>query len=488
MKKHVFILSLTISTKCISTMKKKMFLDSAFIGLSGKYQILPKRQMAKGILAICLVLATGCQKESEYLSHIVPADLPVVTDSSLTVRIPTGGNSYITAGSDSGAIIKYKVTNHESYGLQNWKDSSTVISTYIKLHSTGVLNLGIRTKVTTPGSQIKLSVNGKSFVQTIMPGSDTTNYYLGAVNITDTGYVKIDLQGVDRTGDVFMDVPEILVGGSATGNNVTYVKTPDEKSGFLYARRGVSLNLYYTMPSGNYEYMYHEVSIPKGYDIDNMYVMSNGFEGGGGYAGMQIVDGKRKVLFSVWDPADMTNGGTVIVDKGSDLENGNFGGEGTGAKCSFLVDWKTDLVYKFITRIRPDGNGNTLYSCWFYDPERGSWKYLATFRKPLTNAYVTKPYSFLEHFKNYDSYRATAKAYYSNMWFKGSTGNWVPASGPWMKDFKNPSRLDYKTGFDSKGYYMMHNGFFNDGGTILDKFHFPEAPTPEVDVNTLPTR
>lgn len=66
MKKHVSTLNLAPSTKCISTMKRKMFFNGAFIGLPGKYQILPKRQMAKGILAICFRELTPTFREPRH--------------------------------------------------------------------------------------------------------------------------------------------------------------------------------------------------------------------------------------------------------------------------------------------------------------------------------------------------------------------------------------------------------------------------------------
>ncbi|MCL1666728.1 DUF5077 domain-containing protein [Elizabethkingia ursingii] len=447
-----------------------------------------------GIFFFMLILITGCQRQATSISDYSADYNSAIIDSSLTVRIPMSGNSYITAGNFSGAKIidmladpkKQNVYDLKNYGVVNWKDSTSVISTYIKLQNTGVLNLGIRAKVSNSESKIKLSVNGDTFTKTLKQGSDTINYYFGSVDIKEPGYIKIDLKGISRTDSKFIDFTDLIIGGTAVAaGKVNYVAKPSS-SGFYFARRGSSLNLSYTKPSGNQEYMYHEISIPKGYDPIGLYAMSNGFSGG--YMGLQVnSETERRVLFSVWNPSN-SNGKTVIVNVGKDVDGGSFAGEGEGTNCKFKFMWKTDTTYKFITRIRPDGNGNTLFTSWFYAPEIGEWKYIATFRRPQITKYVENAGSFLENFSNSNGY-LPAKAYYSNMWFKGATGNWIPATGAKLSldgIAKNGARLDYQAGFDNNGYYMKHNGYFNEYGADTNNFVYPTTPAPSIDVATLP--
>ncbi|MCH5718028.1 DUF3472 domain-containing protein [Niabella hibiscisoli] len=131
-----------------------------------------------------------------------------------------------------------------------------------------------------------------------------------------------------------------------------------------------------------------------------------------------------------------------------------------------------------------------MYSAWFYAPESGSWKFIATFRRPNTNSYVASPGSFLEGFNPENGY-LTSKAYYSNFWFKESatSGSWTPStSATFIPDgiAKGNNRQDYQGGIENGAFFMRHNGFFNDyGPNINTSFHMPEEPTPDVDLSSL---
>jgi hypothetical protein len=149
----------------------------------------------------------------------------------------------------------------------------------------------------------------------------------------------------------------------------------------------------FTVPD-NSEYFYSEVTVPAGQDVVGSYFMVAGFSAG--YFGIQVLENERWVLFSVWD-AD--NGDkTTLVSKGAGVVDNSFSGEGTGGQSYLVYNWVAGNTYKFITRIYPDGSGNTLYSAWFFAPETNSWRYIATWKRPSTNTYQSGVYSFLENF------------------------------------------------------------------------------------------
>ncbi|MCD2425114.1 DUF5077 domain-containing protein [Niabella pedocola] len=428
-------------------------------------------------------IAVGLCACSKTSTHDDAPEVAATTDpralSDLTVAIPMGGNAFVTNGA-SGATIY----DDNNYGLHDWTNLSATISTYFKVANTGTLYLGVKGKAQSGGSStIRLTVNGQSFDMTLS-GATKKNYYAGAINISSPGYIKVDLKGVSKTKTYIADLTDIMIGGPAAGTGLIYAS---DASNFYWSRRGPSVHLNHTLTSGNtYEWMYSEVTVPSGQDAIGSYYMANGF--GQGYFGFQVNSAtKRQVLFSVWDPS---SGSTTLISKGDDVIDGNFGGEGTGGKSYLLFNWVAGNTYKFLTRIRPDGAGNTLYSSWFYAPEVGAWKYIATFNRPNTNTYVSSPYSFLENFINTNGYMGR-KAYYSNFWGRTTGGTWIESTSTKFTvdgSGSNNQRKDYKGGVEDGKFFLQNGGFFNDFVQQNTTFTRPATGTPPgVDLSNLPT-
>ena len=95
-----------------------------------------------------------------------------------------------------------------------------------------------------------------------------------------------------------------------------------------------------------------------------------------------------------------------------DVQVGEFGNEGSGGQSWLIYPWKTGVKYSFIKSVEPDGNGNTIYTAYFKDPEEGDWRLIASFLRPQTDTWFAGPYSFLENFKPEEGYKLR-KAYYS---------------------------------------------------------------------------
>ena len=394
---------------------------------------------------------------------------------STTIAVPLAGNGYITQPA-SGA--SETITDN---GLGNWVNAGSIASTYFRLGQTGQLNVAIKAKVPSGSSSVKVSVNGTAFTINLS-GKDYKTYFAGTVNITNAGYVKVDLQGVSKTGTYFSDVSDILIGGSATTANVVFANDPQN---FYWSRRGPSCHLNYTTPAGGKEYFYSELTIPAGEDKIGSYFMANGF--GEGYMGIQVNSAtERRVLFSVWDPA---TGQTTLLRKGADVTAGRFGGEGTGGQSYMIFNWQTATTYKFLTRGKPDGAGNTVYTSWFFAPEVGNWRLIATWTRPVTNKYLTGFHGFLENFNPDQSYQGR-KANWSNQWVRLTSGTWseitefkftVDATGT------NKQRLDYAGGVENGKFFLQMGGFF--ANNVIPNLIFTKTATgqqPTVDLDTLP--
>src|SRR5689334_17701573 len=102
-----------------------------------------------------------------------------------------------------------------------------------------------------------------------------------------------------------------------------------------------SVHLWYAGPEA--VAFYNEVTVEK--SAPGTYFMACGF--GGGYFGIQeLGNGKKVVLFSVWEPNRGNNPNAVeedrrvkLISKGEGIRTGRFGGEGTGGQSFFDYDW-----------------------------------------------------------------------------------------------------------------------------------------------------
>ncbi|HTM98565.1 MAG TPA: DUF5077 domain-containing protein [Pedobacter sp.] len=428
------------------------------------------------------IVINACSKK-EATAIIKP---PIIASSikGPKVAIALGGNAFIT---NSDGSFNEKIDDSGSNGLTGWTSSNTTISIYFKVIDTGSINLFLRGRVDGGfNSDIKVSIADQTIVKKITnSGLDTIS--IGKFNLKTKGYVKVDLQGVTKTGANFGTITDLLVQGSKVTNSLVYVKD-NLTNHYYWGRRGPSVHLTYTMPIGvgNVQCFYNEVTVPTGQDAIGSYFMSNGFDGG--YFGMQVKSAtERWLLFSVWDPA---SGTSTAIRSGTNVTTQRFGGEGTGGQAYMVYNWKAGNTYKFLTQAQPDGAGNTLYSSWFYAPELGAWSFMATWKRPETaSKYLTGLYSFLENFANTKGYLARS-ADYGNSWVRNSVGVWTEVNvAKFTGDdiAKINYRQDFAGGLRNNRFYLQNGGFFSDNTMLNTTFTRPiQNVAPIIDFNSLP--
>ena len=111
---------------------------------------------------------------------------------------------------------------------------------------------------------------------------------------------------------------------------------------------------------------------------------------GGGYFGIQeLANGKKLLIFSVWDstagddpkavPAEKR---VTLTHKADGVRTGRFGNEGTGGQSFYDFDWKLGTAYRFAVTAKADGPGRTAYAGHFYHPDLKKWLHLVTFSTP----------------------------------------------------------------------------------------------------------
>lgn len=373
------------------------------------------------------------------------------------LEIGMDGNSYVMEGRKGARITEQ--------GVVLWTDPETVISTYFHVGQAGELTLSLNAKAIEAASKIKVTVNRKDFYVTI-PEGDFTIIPVGEVSVTAPGYVRVDMQGVSKTGKTFAEVTGLIVDNvKGTAN---YVK---DFSAY-WGRRGPSVHMGYSLPKEPVEYFYNEVTVPADGEVEGSYYMANGF--GEGYFGMQFNSPvERRVLFSVWSPFETQDPKTIpeedrirMLRKGEGVHIGEFGNEGSGGQSYLKYNWKAGNTYKFLMQVKPDGKGNTVYTAYFFATDENRWRLIASFMRPKTDTYYKHAHSFLENFSPVQG-AYTRRVFFSNQWALDIEGVWHQiVYGRFTNDATAAAgvRLDYKGGLtdDNKSFFLQNGGFFND--------------------------
>lgn len=394
-----------------------------------------------------------------------------VAAPATTATVELAGNAFITSGNE-GAVINER-------GLAGWSNPDAIASTYFRVAGPGAVQVALDASLADGGnSTIRVKINGAPF-DVKLAGKDRKTYAVGTVSVPAAGYVKVDMQGLSRVKATFGDVAALKVTSNAA---LTYANDP---ANYYWSRRGPSVHMGYTVPA-NTEYFYNEMTIPVGQDAIGSYFMANGF--GQGYMGIQVKSpSERWILFSVWD-AD--NGAkTTLVSKGEGVIDNAFGGEGTGGQTYLSYNWAPGTTYRFITRARPDGKGGSDYSAWFFAPETGKWRYIATWKRPAISTYLTGVHSFLENFIDTLGY-TERRVQFGNQWARNVSGAWSEVTaGRFTGDATatNAQRMDYAGGLESGKFYLHNGGFFAEVVKTGQNFTRPATgQAPAVDVGALP--
>ncbi|MFD0893929.1 DUF3472 domain-containing protein [Luteolibacter ambystomatis] len=399
-------------------------------------------------------------------------------DAPKTWEVPMGGNSYLTQQPKDG--------DRRGGRNDSWSSPDAVTSVYFRVDRAADLDIVLRAKVPQGESRIRATLAGKA-VEKDLKGAEASDVPLGRVSMKQAGYVKVDLQGIKKTGDTFADVEALEVtpvGKDAAAVVLNYVKD-NKGNNFYWGRRGPSIHLGYELPKGEpVEWFYNEITVPVGSDPIGSYFMSNGF--GEGYFGMQVNGPEeRRVLFSVWSPFKTDHPGEIpedqkitLLKKGTDVHGGEFGGEGSGGQSYWKYAWKAGNTYRFLNRVHPDGKGSTVYTAWFFVPEKKDWQLIASFKRPQTDKHYTGAHSFLENFSDRQGFLSRG-ALYGNQWCRDVKGEWHEVTtARFTTDPIGRSlfRMDYAGGSRGKEFFMRNGGFFAEN--VKPDQKFTREPTP----------
>lgn len=233
-----------------------------------------------------------------------------------------------------------------------------------------------------------------------------------------------------------------------------------------------SVHLSYPVSPG--AVFYNEVTVER--SAVGTYFMACGWSRG--YFGIQeLGNGKKVVLFSVWDPAAGDDPAKVPPEKRVKLLHNDeevrvkrFGNEGTGGQSFFDYDWKLGETYRFLVTAASEGDDRTAYAGYFYLPEKKEWKHLVTF-STLTNKdeLLRGCYSFVEDFKR-DKVSATMARSMAikNGWAKSAKGEWESLTQARFTGDSNPA-----TNIDARAegavFYLATGGDTENGHAKLNE-------------------
>lgn len=419
-------------------------------------------------------------------TKVVVAQSTRVPVSSQT--LPIDGNTWQVSGkfTRNGGIIKS--------GIREWNNAEASFKSFFRIANPGILKLWVNAEVPEGTSSLEISIAGK-VQQVELTNHKMQDIYVGEWNLLDTGYVAITLKGLTKRGESFANISDYKIAGSAINEGTRFVRN-DEGSFFYWGRRGPSVHLGYQVPQDiDAKWYYNEIMVPEGEDIIGSYYMANGFSGG--YFGIQVnSDTERRVLFSVWSPFVTDNPNEIpeeerikMLKKGEDVYTGEFGNEGSGGQSYLRFNWKAGNTYKFLLKGEPAENDHTVYTAWFFAPEEGEWRLIASFSRPKTNSWLTGFHSFLENFSpNQGIYER--KVLFSNQWVADKNDNWLEVNRARFTADNTARvgfRMDYSGGMENGKFYLRNCGFFSDYTPIGVLFDRPNTnQKPKIDLNKLP--
>ncbi len=238
-----------------------------------------------------------------------------------------------------------------------------------------------------------------------------------------------------------------------------------------------SVHLKYPAPEGTA--FYNEVAVDS--SARGTYFMVCGFDVG--YYGIQeLGDGKKVILFSVWDASDKNDPNAVeeekrvkVVQNDEKVRVSRFGNDGTGAHCLFDYEWKPGETYRFLVTARADGK-RTAYTAFFYVPEDREWKRLATFSTLAGGRGLRGYYSFIEDFRrNGVSAGEVRTAHFGNGWIKSNDGQWAALTRARFTADSNPA-TNINADVDGDRFILATGGDTKNSGAALgEKMDRPPA-------------
>ena len=358
-------------------------------------------------------------------------------------------------------------------GITEWKGPALKVLWFGEFKTAGKLDasLILRLPLNT-SSKLRLTVAGQSHEATAKgDGTGPVKVRFGTFEMATPGYQEFTLASLNETGQPNGDLEALVLDGPAVENAHFNLK-PRRNAASVHVvypvARDLQVDAFYCEMTGIDEPLW-------------TYYMACGWHRG--YFGMQINSPtERRIIFSVWDSSSegvdrnkVAAGDRVtLVGKGDGVESGDFGNEGTGGHSHWVYPWKTGEAQRFLVTAKPTDATHTIYSGYYFHPEKKKWMLISSWRAPKEGGYLHGLYSFSENFGGSNGH-LRRKALYGNQWIRTADGRWVElTTATFSHDPTGKAdRLDRFMGVENGQFFLSHGGFVSGFTKYGDKFDRP---------------
>lgn len=184
-----------------------------------------------------------------------------------------------------------------------------------------------------------------------------------------------------------------------------------------------------------------------------------------GYYGLQeLGNGKKLLIFSVWDPGQQDDPKLVdqdrrvkLIARDPEVRTGRFGNEGTGGQSFLDFDWKNGEAYQFRVRAKRDGE-RTEYAAAFRPRGVEAWRELISFSTLANGELLKGLYSFVEDFRrDGDSLTHERRARFGPGWTVDASGQRTEIRTARFTADANPA-TNINAGFRQGAYFLATGG------------------------------
>jgi hypothetical protein len=409
------------------------------------------------------------------LKSLIPCSLLVaaqLTGAAELLRIPA-----FTAYADpdqNGARFS------RDAGVTGWRDPKITLSWFGDIKERATLDAAVELRLPANAtSRLRLTVAGQTREAEVKgAGTNVVTTRFGKFTVAKPGYQQFRLESLNDAGQPFGDISALVLDGVTT-NNTHFNYKP--------RRNAASVHLSYPSPKGtNVAAFYCEMTGVA--DTIPTYYMACGWHRG--YFGMQVNSPtERRIIFSVWDSGNEAISRSKVADtnrvilmgKGEGVYSGDFGNEGTGGHSHLKYLWKTGEKQKFIVTAQPTNNTFTIFSGYWFHPEKKEWMLISSWKAPKDGGWLRGLYSFSEDFGGSRGH-LPRKALYGNQWIRTDKGEWIEiTTASFSHDGTGRAdRLDRFMGVENGQFFLHHGGFVNGFTRFGEKFNRPLLGVPPV--------
>jgi len=367
-------------------------------------------------------------------------------------------------------------------GITGWKDPAIKVLWFGRIQTNGELKASVALRLPAGAkTKLRLTVAGQSREALVEgAGTNLVTADFGAFGIRQAGYQRFALESLNQAGQPFGDIDALILDGPAV---------KDAHFNLKPRRNAASVHLAYPVPKDvKVEAFYCEMTGLE--DPLWTYYMACGWHRG--YFGMQVNSPtERRIIFSVWDSGNEAvdrkkvsdENRVKLVAKGEGVYAGDFGNEGTGGHSHLKYNWKTGQPQRFIVTARPVATNRTVYSGWYYHPDKKQWVLISSWDAPKEGGYLRGLYSFSENFGGANGH-LRRKALYGNQWIRTDKGEWIEiTTASFSHDGTGKAdRLDRFMGVENGQFFLSHGGFIEGFTKYGEKFTRPATGKPPADV------